>query len=63
VGIGMGLGAGTGAGRRHGSHRQERRRHEDQDNAVPTATYASFGDPDGNRWMLQEITERLPGRV
>ena len=20
-------------------------------------------DPDGNRWLLQEITERLPGRV
>jgi predicted enzyme related to lactoylglutathione lyase len=27
------------------------------------ATYALFSDPDGNRWMLQEITERLPGRV
>jgi catechol 2,3-dioxygenase-like lactoylglutathione lyase family enzyme len=27
------------------------------------ATYASFNDPDGNRWLLQEITERLPGRV
>jgi catechol 2,3-dioxygenase-like lactoylglutathione lyase family enzyme len=24
---------------------------------------ASFADPDGNRWQLQEITERLPGRV
>jgi catechol 2,3-dioxygenase-like lactoylglutathione lyase family enzyme len=24
---------------------------------------ASFADPDGNRWDLQEITERLPGRV
>jgi catechol 2,3-dioxygenase-like lactoylglutathione lyase family enzyme len=23
---------------------------------------ASFSDPDGNRWQLQEITERLPGR-
>ena len=23
---------------------------------------ASFGDPDGNVWLLQEITERLPGR-
>ena len=20
-------------------------------------------DPDGNRWLLQELTERLPGRV
>lgn len=27
------------------------------------ATYASFDDPDGNKWLLQEITERLPGRV
>ena len=23
---------------------------------------ASFSDPDGNRWVLQEITSRLPGR-
>ena len=25
-------------------------------------TYASFSDPDGNGWLLQEITSRLPGR-
>jgi catechol 2,3-dioxygenase-like lactoylglutathione lyase family enzyme len=25
-------------------------------------TYASFSDPDGNCWLLQEITARLPGR-
>jgi catechol 2,3-dioxygenase-like lactoylglutathione lyase family enzyme len=25
--------------------------------------YASFQDPDGNGWLLQEITTRLPGRV
>jgi catechol 2,3-dioxygenase-like lactoylglutathione lyase family enzyme len=24
---------------------------------------ATFADPDGNTWVLQEITERLPGRV
>src|SRR5262249_20627500 len=24
-------------------------------------SFASFADPDGNRWFLQEITERLPG--
>ncbi len=24
---------------------------------------ATFSDPDGNSWMLQEITTRLPGRV
>jgi hypothetical protein len=26
------------------------------------ASFASFRDADGNRWMLQEITQRLPGR-
>jgi len=25
-------------------------------------SFASFDDPDGNRWLLQEITSRLPGR-
>jgi catechol 2,3-dioxygenase-like lactoylglutathione lyase family enzyme len=25
-------------------------------------TYASFSDPDGNQWLLQEIKTRLPGR-
>ena len=27
------------------------------------ASFAEFRDPDGNLWQLQEITERLPGRV
>ena len=26
-------------------------------------TWASFSDPDGNSWLLQEIQTRLPGRV
>ena len=26
-------------------------------------SFASFQDPDGNRWVLQEITARLPGRI
>jgi catechol 2,3-dioxygenase-like lactoylglutathione lyase family enzyme len=26
------------------------------------SSYASFEDPDGNLWLLQEITTRLPGR-
>jgi len=26
-------------------------------------TFASFSDPDGNGWLLQEITTRLPGRI
>lgn len=25
-------------------------------------SFASFADPDGNTWILQEITTRLPGR-
>jgi catechol 2,3-dioxygenase-like lactoylglutathione lyase family enzyme len=27
------------------------------------ASYASFSDPDGNVWLLQEMKERLPGRA
>jgi len=27
------------------------------------ASFATFSDPDGNTWLLQEITNRLPGRV
>jgi catechol 2,3-dioxygenase-like lactoylglutathione lyase family enzyme len=27
------------------------------------STFATFTDPDGNRWLLQEVTNRLPGRV
>ncbi len=32
------------------------------DNAT-YGSFASFSDPDGNTWLLQEITTRLPGRV
>jgi len=27
------------------------------------SSFATFSDPDGNRWLLQEVTVRLPGRV
>ncbi len=27
------------------------------------SSYASFSDPDGNEYLLQEVTSRLPGRV
>ena len=27
------------------------------------SSFASFSDPDGNTWVLQEVTLRLPGRV
>jgi catechol 2,3-dioxygenase-like lactoylglutathione lyase family enzyme len=26
-------------------------------------TFVSFSDPDGNVWLLQEVTARLPGRI
>jgi catechol 2,3-dioxygenase-like lactoylglutathione lyase family enzyme len=26
-------------------------------------SWASFSDPDGNTWLLQEVTTRLPGRI
>jgi catechol 2,3-dioxygenase-like lactoylglutathione lyase family enzyme len=26
-------------------------------------SYATFSDPDGNLWLLQEVTTRLPGRI
>jgi catechol 2,3-dioxygenase-like lactoylglutathione lyase family enzyme len=27
------------------------------------SSFVSFTDPDGNSWLLQEVTQRLPGRV
>jgi catechol 2,3-dioxygenase-like lactoylglutathione lyase family enzyme len=27
------------------------------------SSYATFSDPDGNSWLMQEVTARLPGRV
>ena len=27
------------------------------------SSYAPFSDPDGNTWLLQEVTTRLPGRI
>ena len=27
------------------------------------SSFATFSDPDGNSWLLQEITKRLPGRI
>ena len=34
----------------------------DTDSGRSYSAYASFKDPDGNGWLLQEITTRLPGR-
>jgi catechol 2,3-dioxygenase-like lactoylglutathione lyase family enzyme len=44
---------GTGADRLSGPDPQHR----------SYASFASFSDPDGNGWLLQEVTARLPGRV
>jgi catechol 2,3-dioxygenase-like lactoylglutathione lyase family enzyme len=30
---------------------------------ISYGSYARFTDPDGNGWLLQEVTTRLPGRV
>ena len=26
-------------------------------------SFAAFSDPDGNGWLIQEVTTRLPGRI
>jgi catechol 2,3-dioxygenase-like lactoylglutathione lyase family enzyme len=31
--------------------------------AASYGSFATFSDPDGNGWLMQEVTERLPGRV
>ena len=31
--------------------------------AATYSSFATFSDPDGNSWLLQEITTRLPGRI
>jgi hypothetical protein len=33
--------------------------------SVPTSygSFFSFTDPDGNTWLVQEVTTRLPGRI
>ena len=33
------------------------------DKRASYSSFATFQDPDGNTWLLQEITTRLPGRV
>jgi catechol 2,3-dioxygenase-like lactoylglutathione lyase family enzyme len=27
------------------------------------SSFATFSDPDGNKWLVQEVTQRLPGRI
>ena len=42
-----------------GSGRVDGRADED----ASYSSFATFSDPDGNTWLLQEVTTRLPGRV
>jgi catechol 2,3-dioxygenase-like lactoylglutathione lyase family enzyme len=39
------------------------RLHGPAPNHATYSSYATFSDPDGNSWLLQEITTRLPGRI
>ena len=33
------------------------------DEGASYGSFATFADPDGNTWLLQEVTQRLPGRI
>ena len=30
---------------------------------ISYGSFCSFNDPDGNMWLVQEVTTRLPGRI
>lgn len=47
---------------RFGPHATERADGPAPDHAT-YASFVAFADPDGNGWLLQEVTTRLPGRV
>jgi catechol 2,3-dioxygenase-like lactoylglutathione lyase family enzyme len=53
---GGGLGGGFHAG-------EEQRAYGHDPQRRSYGTYASFRDSEGNRYLVQELTERLPGRV
>jgi predicted enzyme related to lactoylglutathione lyase len=50
-----------------GGRFQERGGKERVEGASPEGSsygsFATFSDPDGNSWLLQEVTTRLPGRI
>jgi catechol 2,3-dioxygenase-like lactoylglutathione lyase family enzyme len=46
----------------HGLPGQERKPGRDPEGRS-YVSQASFSDPDGNTWVLQEVTERIPGRI
>ena len=54
--------AGTPGAQFQAGHGRSRQRAGARPQAA-TARSPSFSDPDGNGWLLQEVTTRLPGRV
>jgi hypothetical protein len=45
-------------------HRGPQGRIKGPDPELPSyGSLATFSDPDGNAWLLQQVTQRLPGRV
>jgi catechol 2,3-dioxygenase-like lactoylglutathione lyase family enzyme len=52
---------GTGFACRYESHKDERVTGISPERRT-YGSFASFADPDGNTWVLQEVTARLPGR-
>ena len=43
--------------------RERSRAHGTDPDHKSYSSFATFEDPDGNSWLLQEVTDRLPGRV
>jgi hypothetical protein len=56
--VGVSSEGATGGARFHGSGRVTGPAPE----RSTYGSFATFSDPDGNGWLLQEITTRLPGR-
>ena len=51
------------AGRSVPRRRRERRVGGPAPERSSYGSFATFSDPDGNGWLLQEVTTRLPGRI
>jgi catechol 2,3-dioxygenase-like lactoylglutathione lyase family enzyme len=52
-----------GLGDRFADSGSDRRISGPSPNRQSYGSFASFSDPDGNGWLLQEVTSRLPGRI
>lgn len=63
VGVGETFHCSTGVMCRFRAQGAEERTSGPAPDRTTYGTFASFRDPDGNGWLLQEVTSRLPGRV